>query len=152
MLEQVSYRGPYYVFSVESEFGNFTVQGQTMLRRTLREIEALASIQQIENSDKFKEALSETATAPFGEFKTFILNPIDRLYGAIKGVGTTVKSTTASLTQKRSEYEDRYLEALLSVSKYKRIYAGQLGIDVYTGNTKVQKVSIKKQYLNCGII
>ena len=43
------------------------------------------------------------------------------------------------MTRDRSEYEDRYLEALVTVSKYKRRYAAELGIDVYTSNPLVQE-------------
>ncbi len=137
--EQVTLRGPHYLFTVDSEYGQFSAQGLPMLRRLIREISAIATMETLEKSDEFVSAFSDEALSPFGEFKEFILNPIDRLYGAAKGVGKFIASTSASLTQKRSDYEDRYLEALISVSKFKRQFAHQMEIDVYTGTAEVQR-------------
>lgn len=137
--ELVSLRGSQYLFKITSEFGEFSAQGLPMLRRTIKEIRAMELMKNIEASEEFSKALSDEALDPFGELKALIQNPVDRLYGAVKGVGKFINSSTASLTQKRSNYEDRYLEALLSVSKYKRQFSQQLKIDVYTSNTEVQK-------------
>lgn len=139
VYEQVTLRGPHYLFKVDSDYGQFSAQGLPMLRRLILEISAITTMETIEKSDEFATAFSDEALSPFGEFKEFILNPIDRLSGAAKGVGKFIASTSASLTQKRSHYEDRYLEALVSVSKYKRRFAYQMGIDVYTGNAEVQR-------------
>ena len=137
--ELISIRGPQYLFKVTSDFGNFTVRGLPMLRRIILEIRAMAIIDKIEKSEEFSQAFSDEALEPFGELKELILHPIDRLYGAVKGIGTFISSSSASLTQKRSHYEDRYLEALLSVSKFKRQYSKQLGIDPYSSNAELQK-------------
>jgi len=137
--ELVTLRGPQYLFQINSTFGKYSVQGLPMLRRTIREINAMEVMKKIENSEEFITAFSDEALDPFGELKALILNPIDRLYGAVKGVGKFIHSTSASLTQKRSHYEDRYLEALLSVSKYKRQFSQQLQVDTYSNNIKMQK-------------
>lgn len=137
--EETGLRGPHFLFVVDSDYGTFSAQGTAMLRRLVREIYAIESLQKIKGTEAFKNAFSETALAPFGEFKKFILHPIDRLGGTVKGMMTFMQSSSAALTQKRSEYEDRYLEALVSVSKFKRRYAAQLDIDAYTSNPKVQE-------------
>lgn len=136
--EDVALRGPHYLFTVQTTFGDYRVQGRGMLRRLIREVNAIAILREISKSDAFKEAFSEISLAPFGEFKEFILHPLDTVGGIVEGITTFVHSTRVSLTQGRSDYEDRYLEALLSVSKYKRRYAKQLNIDVYTSNPQVQ--------------
>lgn len=137
--EQVTLRGPHYYFDVDSDYGTFSVQGMAMLRRLVREIQAIERMSATKRTKAFKDALSDTALVPFGEFKDFILHPQDTLGGIVKGAAAFVQSTTASLTQKRSEYEDRYIEALVTVSKYKRKYASQLAIDVYSSNPKTQE-------------
>jgi len=137
--EQVSLLGPHYFFTVDSDYGTFSAQGMAMLRRLVREIRAIELMLETTGTKAFSDALSETALAPFGEFKDFILHPLTQLGGVAKGAATVVQSTAASLTQKRSEYEDRYLEALVSVSKYKRLYASQLAIDAYSSNPEAQE-------------
>ena len=61
--------------------------------------------------------------------------------GAISAALAVAPKLTSkeSLSQGRSQYEDRYLESFVTVSKYKRKYAAELGIDVYTSNPVVQE-------------
>ncbi len=113
--EEVSIRGPQYFFVVDSDFGQFQAQGRARLRRLVREINAIAAL------------------------KELALNPVDTVTGIPKGIWTFVVTSKESLSQGRSQYEDRYIESLVSVSKYKRSYSAELGIDVYTSNPVVQE-------------
>ena len=137
--EQVTVRGPHYFFVVDSDYGQFSVQGMAMLRRLVREIYAIETMRSISNSEAFKETLKETAAIPFAEVMELLMNPVDTLTGIPKGITTTVQSTEMSVTTGRSKYEDRYIEAFLTISKYKRRYASELGIDVYSNNRTVQQ-------------
>jgi uncharacterized lipoprotein YbaY len=137
--EQVSLRGPHYFFEVDSDYGTFSAQGKAMLRRLVREIQAIEQMRETKRTKAFAHAFSESALAPFGELKDVILHPLPRLEGIAKGFATIVESTAAAFTQGRSIYEDRYLESLVTVSKYKRQYSSQLDIDVYSSNPEVQK-------------
>ena len=137
--EQVTQRGPHYYFDVDSDYGTFSAQGMAMLRRLVREIQAIDRMRETTGTKAFTDSFSEAGLAPFGEFKNLILQPLDTLGGIAKGMATAVESFATGMTHKRSEYEDRYLAALITVSKYKRLYASQLAIDTYTSNPVAQK-------------
>ncbi len=137
--EEVSIRGPQYFFVVDSDFGQFQAQGRARLRRLVREINAISALKEVTKKKSFKNAFSESALEPAAAFKELALNPVDTVTGIPKGLWSFVTSSKESLTRDRSEYEDRYLAALLTVSKYKRRYAAELGIDVYTSNPLVQE-------------
>ncbi len=137
--EALSIRGPQYFFVVDSDFGQFQAQGLPRLRRLVREINAIAALKEVTKKKSFKDAFTESALEPFVALKELALQPVDTVSGVPKGLWTFVASSKESLMRNRSQYEDRYLEALATVSKYKRRYAAELGIDVYTSNPMVQE-------------
>jgi uncharacterized lipoprotein YbaY len=137
--EEVSIRGPQYFFVVDSDFGQFQAQGRARLRRLVREINAIAALKEVTKKKSFKDAFTQSALDPVAELKELALNPVDTVTGIPKGLWTFVASSKESLSQGRSQYEDRYLESFVTVSKYKRSYAAELGIDVYTSNPVVQE-------------
>ena len=137
--EEVTIHGPHFFFVVDSDHGQFSAQGLAMLRRLVREINAVETMRSVSGTEAFQKALKETATIPFAEVKELLLNPVDTVTGVPKGITTTVQSTAMSVTKGRSNYEDRYFEAFFTISKYKRRYASELGIDVYSSNPTVQQ-------------
>ena len=137
--EDVAIRGPQYYFVVDSDFGQYQAQGQPRLRRLVREINAIAALKEVTKTESFKASFSESALEPFDVFKDLVLHPADTISGVPQGLWTFATTSKQSLTGSRSQYEDRYLEALITVSKYKRRYAAELGIDVYTSTPEVQK-------------
>jgi len=139
VTEAVSIRGPQYFFIVDSDYGQFQAQGQPRLRRLVREINAIAALKEITKKESFKDAFKESALEPVDALKELVIHPVDTVSGVPKGLWTFVASSKESLVRERSQYEDRYLEALVTVSKYKRRYAAELGIDVYTSNPMVQE-------------
>ncbi len=137
--EEVTNRGPQYFFVVDSDFGQFKAQGQARLRRLVREINAIAALKEITKKKSFKDAFVKSALEPAAALKQLAIHPVDTVSGIPKGLWSFVASSKESLTRDRSEYEDRYVKALITVSKYKRRYAAELGIDVYTSNALVQE-------------
>jgi uncharacterized lipoprotein YbaY len=137
--ENVSLRGPQYFFVVDSDFGKFQAQGQPRLRRLVKEINAIAAMKDATSTQSFKDTFKESALEPFVALKELVIHPADTVSGIPKGLWTFVTTSKESLSGGRSQYEDRYLEALVTVSKIKRRYAAELGIDVYTSNPEVQK-------------
>lgn len=137
--EEVSIRGPQYFFVVDSDFGQFQAQGRARLRRLVREINAIAALKEVTKKKSFKDAFTQSALEPVVALKELVLHPVDTITGVPKGLWTFAATPKQSLTGSRSQYEDRYLEALVTVSKYKRRYAAELGIDVYTSTPEVQE-------------
>jgi hypothetical protein len=126
-------------FTVDSDFGTFEVTGNGALRKLLREIQAIAALKKIQDSDAFKQSLSEAAQKPAEFGRDLIDNPEKALTGVGKGVVSIFNSAYTAATTRQQKGEDSKAAALLSLSAYKRDYAFKLGVDVYSSNPILQK-------------
>ena len=126
-------------FTVDSDYGVFEVTGDAALRKLLREINALAAFKKIENTDAFGKALIASAKQPLVFGESLVTNPVETVTGIPKGVAKLFSNAVASITSKKQTGEDTAAESLLSLSKYKREYAYNLGTDVYSSNLVFQK-------------
>ena len=126
-------------FTVDSDFGVFEVTGDGVLRKLLREIQAIAALRKIQDSDAFKQSLSEAAKKPEEFGKELIDDPEKALTGVGKGVASIFNSAYTAATTRQQKGEDSKAAALLSLSAYKRDYAFKLGVDVYSSNPALQK-------------
>lgn len=136
--EQVDIHGPHYAFVIDSQYGQITAQGMPMLRKVVREIYAIEALKKITRSQAFLDAAGDSALTPFAEVKELVMNPVDTITGIPKGAMKIINSTINTLTTGRSQYEDSYAQAFITVSKYKRRHAGTLGVDVYSSNPLLQ--------------
>jgi hypothetical protein len=126
-------------FTVESDYGVFEITGDIALRKLLREIYAIAALREIKGTDAFAAAVKDSATAPIALGKNLITNPADTVTGIPKGVYRLFSNTGTGMTTSRDPSEDSRLETALLLSTYKRDYAAQLGVDVYSSNRVLQK-------------
>jgi len=126
-------------FVVESDFGRFRVRGDAMLRRNVREIHALAAMAEVTRTEAFAQAAAETLKSPFAAAQALVTHPADTVSGVPQGIGHIFTSLEQTIVGDASEYEDSEVTAMLTVSKFKRQYASDLGIDVYTSNKRVQE-------------
>ncbi len=126
-------------FTVDSDYGIFDVTGDGALRKLLREINALSEMQKIENTEAFGKALAASAMKPVDFTGNLVTHPADTVASIPKGVAKLFSSAYASITTKKQTGEDSVSEAMLSLSKYKREYAYNLGVDVYSSNPVLQK-------------
>ena len=109
-----------------------------MLRRLVRELFAIKAMKEVTKTEAFTKAAGEVLKSPFAALKSLALDPVATVTGVPKGVGRIFQSVSETITGEESEYEDNEAEALLTLSKFKRAYAGKLNIDVYTSNPVVQ--------------
>lgn len=126
-------------FTVDSDFGVFEVTGDGALRKLLREIRAIAVLRKIQDTDVFKKSLEQAAQKPVEFGRQLIDDPEKTLSGVGQGIASIFNSAYTAVTTKQQKGEDSKAAALLSVSAYKRDYAFQLGVDVYSGNPVLQK-------------
>jgi hypothetical protein len=126
-------------WTVSSDFGNFEVQGDLALYKLLGEIRAIAELRKVKKSEAFVKGLGGAATAPVGFAKSFITHPVDTLSGVPKGAYQIMENVGTSATSSKNPSEDPKLAQALKMSSYKRKYAAQLGVDVYSSNKVLQK-------------
>ncbi len=137
--EAVLNEGYMHVYSVTSEFGDFTARGDAMLRRLLREIAAIVDLREKSTGRALAEAAGDTAAGPFKAMGSLVTKPVKTLAGIPGGVHRLFESGVKALDRERTDYEDSDFAALLAVSSYKRDYAAEHNVDVYSTNPVLQK-------------
>lgn len=126
-------------FIVDSDFGTFQADGNMMLMRRVAEINAIAALRAMSQSDEFKNALKQAAQTPVTVAQNLVDDPVDTLAAVPKGVVGFLKRTGSSVkeaTKRRpkNEAEGNVFENVSGYSKVKRELALKLGVDPYSSN------------------
>jgi hypothetical protein len=127
-------------YTVNSDYGPFIAPSDVRLRRLLREIAAIASLQAMQQTDAFEKAAVEAGKSPFRSAKALIDDPVGTLSAIPEGIGSIFNRAAEQLHREgRSRYEDGPAKQILAVSGYKREYAAKLQVDAYSSNEALQK-------------
>jgi hypothetical protein len=135
--KEVVFKGYMDTFKVDSDYGEFEVTGNGALRKLLNEIHAITVLKEIGKTKAFTEALADSAKKPFEFVGGLITKPVETVSSVPKGVAGIFEGAYAGITTKSQAGEDSQAESLL-LSKYKREYAYNLGVDVYSSNEALQ--------------
>ncbi|MBW2244004.1 MAG: hypothetical protein JRH01_18645 [Deltaproteobacteria bacterium] len=130
--------GYMHEYRVASPYGEFGASGDAMLRRLVRELHAIKAMEEVSGTEAFADATVEVLKSPYAALKALATDPVATVSGVPKGIGRVFEGIGESLAGDESEYEDNEVEALLTLSKFKRQYSAELGIDVYSSNPVVQ--------------
>ncbi len=137
--EQVFSDGFTNRYKLNSEFFTKRVYYGEMLKIRVREIQAIAALKKMKKTDKFGEALVNSAKFPFHMAKDLILHPVDTVSGIPKGMWRYMGRVGEMVTGERGESEDSFAKELIGFSAAKRKLAHQLGVDVYSTNSVLQE-------------
>jgi hypothetical protein len=136
--EVVSY-GYLHHYTVDSDFGTFDATGDMALRKLLKEIVAIAALREIKASEAFGRAVKDAAKAPLRFGENLIKNPTDTLSGLPSGVFQVFENVGAAMKSEPDPSEDSRLKQALFVSSWKRDFAADYGVDVYSSNKVLQE-------------
>lgn len=128
-----------HIYRVSTESGEATIVGDLTLRRYLKEIKAIKKLQDKRSTSAFTEAAGETLKDPLKTVVGIVDHPVETTLGIPRGIYRLLESGVKGMARDRSEYEDNDFEALVAVSSYKRDFAAELGVDVYSSNQPLQK-------------
>jgi hypothetical protein len=130
-------------FVVSTDYGLFTPRSDAMLRRLMREIPAIAALQQITLTDAYGKALAQAALSPIRGVQNLVTNPVqtvEAVPGAIFDIfGRVTQGVESTVNGDKTKYEDGAIAQALQMSSYKRDYARKLGVDPYSSNPVLQK-------------
>jgi len=73
-------------YVIESEFGNFEVAGNSLLRERVREIEALAQLSELSRTEVFAKAAIDAGLSPINAIVDFSKNPVKTITGIPGGI------------------------------------------------------------------
>ncbi len=145
----VQTEGYYHVFHVQSDFGAFDAAGRSLLAVRLREVEALAQLEEVSKTEVFLAAAGNSVL----NLGKGVANVVTAPTETAKGLGSGVKrfgvnlgrqskraydSTTNDDPAEASTQGDNAAvsagKAVLGVNKAYRRWAQKLGVDPYTTN------------------
>ena len=133
----ISY-GYMHHYTVDSQFGVFEVTGDGALRKLVNEIYAIASLKEFKTTDAFLTSVGTAAKAPFKFGKNLITHPVDTVSGLPSGVFSIFGNVAKGITMEHDPAEDSRLKQALFVSSWKRDFAAERGVDVYSSNKVLQ--------------
>ncbi len=137
--ERVTNDGIVNIYKVDSQFGTFNAVSTAMLRVRIQEINAMAVMEQLKGTKEFGDALKESALNTMVAAKNMVFQPVKTLGEAASGVGLLFRRAGDSMFgAKRSDAEDSRFKNLIGFTNYKREYAYNLGVDVYSRNEALQ--------------
>ena len=137
--ERVTNDGIVNIYKIDSKFGTFDAVSTAMLRIRIQEINAIAVMDRLKGTKEYADSLKESGLSTLVAAKDMVFQPIQTTTEVVSGVGLLFRRAGDSLFgAKRSDAEDSRFENLIGFSNYKRDYAYQLGVDVYSRNKVLQ--------------
>ena len=129
--EPVTTDGLLRIYTVETQYGTFTVYGDAMLLQRRRELAALAALDKQSHSKAFENALIRAGTAPIELAGDLITKPGATVKRTLSGIGEVFGRVTSGVAN-AGKGPDSTINSALGVSAAKRKIAADLGIDPYT--------------------
>ncbi len=87
VTEPVQLDGFFGRFVIESKYGTFNVVGEKMLNVRVNELPAIEALQNVQQTDSFKNALLQSASAPVQFVQGAVNNPTQTVENVAKGFG-----------------------------------------------------------------
>lgn len=131
-------------FTIDSDFGVFQAAGNAMLMRRVAEIQGIATLQAMSQTDEFTQAAAKAAAAPVGAARDLIRDPVQTITSVPRGIwgflGQAREAVQATVQGDRGNPVDgNAVENISGFAKTKRDIALKLGVDPYCNNEVFQQ-------------
>ena len=137
--ERVVNDGFLNIYTIDSKFGQLNAVSTALLRERIQEINAMAEMDKLKGTKEYGTAVKESALSAMVAAKDMVFQPVSTLKTAASGVAVAFRRAGDSIFgAKRSDAEDSKFKNLIGFSNYKREYAYDLGVDVYSRNEVLQ--------------
>ena len=137
--EQVENNGMFNVFTFDSDYGTFQVEGTQRTKARVHELRALEVMERMSKSELFVSTATKTATAPLRFGGKLIRDPLRAVRDVRAGVESMLDNVGDAVFGDPRDESDPAMRELLGVSRVKRTFAYEFGIDPYTEFAPVQK-------------
>ncbi len=131
-------------YVVDSDYGVFHAEGNEMLMQRIREVYAIAQLEDVSRGEEFKKALGAAAKGTLNSAKNLVKDPAKAISNVPKGVmkfmgkaGQSIKNVGKK--QSGEDPEGSKMQQMIGYSNAKRRIAVSMGIDPYSSNTVIQK-------------
>ena len=119
------------IFDVDTKYGDYSFDGIEFAKLRLHELNAIAALEKMSQSDAFGKALGQAALGPFKFGADLITKPADTVERSITGIGNMFERAGAGLSNSRAD-RDSFTDSLLGISDTQRELAVELDVDPYT--------------------
>jgi hypothetical protein len=119
------------IFDVDTPYGKFAFDGVEFTKLRLHELDAVAAIEKMSQTDAFGQAFGRAALGPIKFSSDLITKPADTVERSLNGIGNMFDRIGAGLSNTRADREN-LVESLLGVSDTQRELAVSLDVDPYT--------------------
>ena len=127
-------------FDITSPFGQFEAYGVDQLRTRIREIQALALIQdEVNNFLCLFEGAKNVILGPFKFLLGLVTDPAETILAVPKGLWRVATRIQEMATGTRGALEEGTGKELIGFSTVKRQIAKAFGVDVYSSNQVLQE-------------
>ncbi len=159
VAEPISLKRYFGRFVIESTFGKFSVVGVNMLAVRVNELQAIATLQEVQKSQAFQDSLVRAASAPVQLVQSAVTNSLGTVESIGQGLGNVLgrvgflaRSTAQSVSDASSDRNNVAAPSTLPAApagetipsaftsdpfgynKARREWAQQLNVDPYTSN------------------
>lgn len=137
--ERVVNDGFLNTYTIDSKFGQLKAVSTALLRQRIQELNAMATMDKLKGTKEYGKAVKESALSAMVAAKDMVFQPVQTLKTTASGVAVAFRRAGDSMFgAKRSDTEDSRFKSLIGFSNYKRDYAFDLGVDVYSRNEILQ--------------
>ena len=119
------------IFDVDTPYGKFAFDGVEFTKLRLHELDAVAAIEKMSQSEAFGQAFGRAALGPIKFGADLLTKPADTVERSLSGIGNMFDRIGAGLSNTSSD-RDNLVESLLGVSDTQRELAVSLDVDPYT--------------------
>src|SRR5215510_7569836 len=119
------------IFDVDTPYGKFVFDGVEFTKLRLHELDAVAALEKMSQSEAFGKAFGRAALGPIKFGADLITNPGDTVQRSLSGIGNMFDRVGAGLSNTRAD-RDSLVDSLLGVSDTQRELAVSLDVDPYT--------------------
>ena len=119
------------IFDVDTSYGKFAFDGVEFTKLRLHELDAVAALEKMSQSNAFGEAFGRAALGPIKFGADLITNPADTVERSLSGIGNMFDRVGAGLSNNRAD-RDNLVDSLIGVSNTQRELAVTLDVDPYT--------------------
>src|SRR5215467_2770801 len=119
------------IFDVDTPYGKFAFDGVEFTKLRLHELDAVAALEKMSQSEAFGQAFGRAALGPIKFGAELITNPANTVERSLSGIGNMFDRVGAGLSNTRAD-RDNFMESLLGVTDTQRELAVTLDVDPYT--------------------
>ncbi|HEY5769347.1 MAG TPA: hypothetical protein VIS71_05820 [Terrimicrobium sp.] len=131
-------------YTIDSDYGVFTADGNAMLMRRVAEIQGIAALQAMSQTSEFTQAAAQAAAAPLNVAQDLVTNPLPTIASVPRGIlgflnqaGQAVKNVAEG--NQTGLGQGQLVENVSGFAKTKRDLAIKLGVDPYCNNEVFQR-------------